>query len=97
MIWTSERETLFLLEKGLPFLGQSGEVYQVIDTSANSLYNVIEFSDGKDGFFVDSTAAVESDIRVSFKFLGACIEAGDRTFKIPPVRCHYKNTSSLKH
>jgi hypothetical protein len=28
LLWTSERETLFLLEKGLPFLGAAGESYQ---------------------------------------------------------------------
>jgi len=82
--WTSEKEVLFLMDKGLLGLPCTG-VFQDLNLDAGRLENLVEFSEGH--LRVGSTAAWddESERRVNFKF-GSC-EARwkDLAVPLPPV------------
>merc|ERR1719409_2272478 len=66
MAWTTEKEILFCVEKGL-FGLPCTDVYQTIDSSAGTLKNVIEFTD--QGFLkVDSNFKDQQGARFNFKF-----------------------------
>eukprot|EP00957_Ditylum_brightwellii_P052245 3962124-Ditylum_brightwellii.AAC.1 len=74
MLWTTEKETLFIAEKSAWFGKEVPDILQVIDVSEGTINNVIEFSqDGvPDGvFFVTGTLQVEGPQRMGFKFTGA--------------------------
>lgn len=85
LLWTTEKETLFIIKNAKFFNTAAGDVYQVIDTANNSLQNVITFP--PEGAFI-----VNSDIdwipgqpRVNFKFNGAALKLpGPKTVKLPP-------------
>lgn len=66
LLWTTEKEQLFII-KNAPFFGSAaGDVLQVIDVEKKTLNNVITFP--PDGvFFVRSDIQVESDQRVNFQ------------------------------
>ncbi|KAL3649431.1 putative plastid-lipid-associated protein 11, chloroplastic [Castilleja foliolosa] len=66
MLWTTEKEQLFII-KNAPILGTSaGDVLQVIDVDQRTLNNVITFP--PDGvFFVRSEIQVASTQRVDFR------------------------------
>jgi len=92
LVWTSERETLFLLEKG--FFGTSAtEAYQTIDVEARALGNIVEFVNGT-RFVVDSDITVQGEgeggdgVRVNFAFTSARLELAapvKATVPLPPV------------
>jgi len=72
LVWTSEKETLWLLENGIPLTRlEASESYQVIDVAAGTLSNVIEFYPGaageKEGTNngTDATAAFVVDASLS--------------------------------
>ena len=90
MVWTSERETLFLLERW-PGPGDTRrtttQAYQRIDVSARTLQNAVVFCNGNT-FAVDSTVTVDGDVRVNFVFDAARLELRrpfERTIPLPPV------------
>lgn len=68
MLWTTEKEQLYII-KNAPFFGtKAGDVLQVIDVEKRTLNNVITFP--PDGvFFVRSTIEVASSQRVNFRSL----------------------------
>ena len=86
LLWTTERETLFLLKSGLPFVGAAGESYQVIDVQAGTLSNVILFDDDRAAFVVRARCARDSRVRTSFKFTSAemHVPGRDAPFILPP-------------
>jgi len=82
LLWTTEKETLALVAGGV--LGRSvTEVFQLIDTGAGTLSNVIGFEGG--AFEVDSTCEPGTGIRVDFSFNAARVRFGDFALPLPPV------------
>ncbi|RDX93165.1 putative plastid-lipid-associated protein 11, partial [Mucuna pruriens] len=65
LLWTTEKEQLFIIDKAPLFGTRSGDVLQVIDVRERTLNNVITFP--PDGvFFVRSHIEVASPQRVNF-------------------------------
>ncbi|WVZ06901.1 hypothetical protein V8G54_020247 [Vigna mungo] len=65
LLWTTEKEQLFIIEKAPLFGTRAGDVLQVIDVQNGTLNNVITFP--PDGvFFVRSSIEVASSQRVNF-------------------------------
>lgn len=68
LLWTTEKEQLFIIQKAYLFGTQAGDVFQVIDVQNRTLNNVITFP--PDGvFFVRSSIEVASSQRVNFRFI----------------------------
>jgi PAP_fibrillin len=87
LVWTTEKETLFILKNAGLFGTNAGEVFQVIDTAAGTLQNVIEFPP-EGAFIVNSSLEWEGNgsARTNFKFNGAVINLpDDRQLNLPPV------------
>ena len=86
LLYTSERETLFLLKNGFPFLGAAGESYQVIDVEAGTLSNVILFGDAGAAVVVRARTKAENPVRTRFEFTAAELHVPGRKapFSIPP-------------
>lgn len=83
LIWTTEQETLFILEKAGLFGTKAGEVYQVIDVDELTLQNVITFPpDG--AFLVNSGISIAGDKRVDFKFNEAALKVNGNKIPFPP-------------
>eukprot|EP00963_Diacronema_lutheri_P011452 scaffold1401_cov330-Pavlova_lutheri.AAC.40 len=79
LLWTTEKETLFIFEK----FPSAGEAYQVIDVQESTLQNIIEFPpDG--AFTVDSVISITSPTRVDFRFEGARIQTKFGSIPLPP-------------
>ncbi|PSC71095.1 cytochrome P450 [Micractinium conductrix] len=84
LVWTTEKETLFILENARWFGTAAGEVYQVIDVAEQYLQNVITFP-LEGAFIVDSDIAIEGDQRTAFKFSGATLQLPlGRALSLPP-------------
>lgn len=68
LLWTTEKEQLFIIEKAYLFGTQAGDVLQVIDVERRLLNNVITFP--PDGvFFVRSSIEIASPQRVNFRYV----------------------------
>ncbi|XP_054784205.1 probable plastid-lipid-associated protein 11, chloroplastic isoform X2 [Prosopis cineraria] len=67
LLWTTEKEQLFIIEKAYLFGTQAGDVLQVIDVQNRSLNNVITFPPNG-VFFVRSNIEIASPQRVNFRF-----------------------------
>eukprot|EP00873_Tetraselmis_striata_P036818 jgi/Tetstr1/457082/TSEL_043743.t1 len=84
LLWTTEKETLFIVEKAGLFGTEAGEVYQVIDVEGGTLQNVITFPpDG--AFIVTSGVSVAGPQRMDFKFSAAKLKLPKRDIPFPPV------------
>lgn len=83
LLWTTEKEQLYII-KNAPFFGtKAGDVLQVIDVEKRTLNNVISFP--PDGvFFVRSTIEVASSLRVNFRFTSAVLRGKNWEFPLPP-------------
>ncbi|EEF50310.1 probable plastid-lipid-associated protein 11, chloroplastic [Ricinus communis] len=83
LLWTTEKEQLFIIEKA-PFFGsQAGDVLQVIDVGNMTLNNVITFP--PDGvFFVRSNIEIASSQRVNFRFTSAVLRGKSWEIPLPP-------------
>ena len=80
LLWTSERETLFLLETF-----QNSLAYQTIDEKAKTLRNAVEFSGGN-AFVVESEIEILDERKVEFTFLSAGLKFSNGfTLPVPPV------------
>ena len=80
LLWTSERETLFLLEK---FKGSTA--YQTINVKEKTLGNAVEFSGGNT-FLVESEIKIENETKVEFKFTSAGLKFSNGfMLPVPPV------------
>uniref|UniRef100_A0A2P2JAJ9 Plastid lipid-associated protein/fibrillin conserved domain-containing protein n=2 Tax=Rhizophora mucronata TaxID=61149 RepID=A0A2P2JAJ9_RHIMU len=83
MLWTTEKEQLFIIEKA-PFFGtQAGDVLQVIDAANGTLNNVITFPP-HGAFFVRSTIEIASPQRVNFRFTSAVLRGNNWEIPLPP-------------
>ncbi|GIL71736.1 hypothetical protein Vretimale_828 [Volvox reticuliferus] len=94
LVWTSEKETIFILERAPLFGTKAGAVYQVIDTGSSSggsnggsdsyLQNVITFPP-EGAFIVDSSLTVAGRQRVEFGFTAAKLKLpGGKALGLPP-------------
>mmetsp|Transcript_11414 Transcript_11414/g.27086 ORF Transcript_11414/g.27086 Transcript_11414/m.27086 type:complete len:222 (+) Transcript_11414:92-757(+) len=83
LLWTTEKETLFILDKAPLFGTKAGDVYQVIDVRRGLLQNVITFP--PDGAFI-VTASTEpvGPQRMEFKFTGAKLKLPAWDVPVPP-------------
>ncbi|KAK4267901.1 hypothetical protein QN277_024624 [Acacia crassicarpa] len=83
LLWTTEKEQLFIIEKAYLFGTQAGDVLQVIDVQNRTLNNVITFP--PDGvFFVRSNIEIASSQRVNFRFTSAVLRGKNWEFPLPP-------------
>ncbi|PWA34806.1 Plastid lipid-associated protein/fibrillin conserved domain-containing protein [Artemisia annua] len=83
LLWTTEKEQLFIIKNADFFGTEAGDVLQVIDVENKSLNNVITFP--PDGvFFVRSGIEIASDQRVNFRFTSAVLRGKDWEFPLPP-------------
>ncbi|XP_021280630.1 probable plastid-lipid-associated protein 11 isoform X1 [Herrania umbratica] len=83
LLWTTEKEQLFIIEKAHLFGTRAGDVLQVIDVEKKTLNNVITFP--PDGvFFVRSSIEVASSQRVNFKFTSAVLRGKSWEIPLPP-------------
>ncbi|KAI9094531.1 hypothetical protein K1719_026651 [Acacia pycnantha] len=83
LLWTTEKEQLFIIEKAYLFGTQAGDVLQVIDVQNSTLNNVITFP--PDGvFFVRSNIEIASSQRVNFRFTSAVLRGKNWEFPLPP-------------
>jgi hypothetical protein len=86
LLWTTERETLWILQNAGLFGTSAGEVYQVIDVASSRLNNVITFPP-EGAFVVDSgiEVAVGGPQRVGFTFDAArLLLPGGKEVGLPP-------------
>ncbi|XP_040874043.1 probable plastid-lipid-associated protein 11, chloroplastic isoform X3 [Glycine max] len=83
LLWTTEKEQLFIIEKAPLFGTRAGDVLQVIDVRERTLNNVISFP--PDGvFFVRSSIEVASPQRVNFRFTSAVLRGKNWEIPLPP-------------
>ncbi|KAF7825287.1 putative plastid-lipid-associated protein 11 [Senna tora] len=83
LLWTTEKEQLFIIEKAYLFGTQAGDVLQVIDVQNRTLNNVITFP--PDGvFFVRSNIEIASSQRMNFKFTTAVLRGKSWEVPLPP-------------
>eukprot|EP00216_Chloropicon_sp_CCMP2111_P005320 CAMPEP_0198238620 /NCGR_PEP_ID=MMETSP1446-20131203/4242_1 /TAXON_ID=1461542 ORGANISM="Unidentified sp, Strain CCMP2111" /NCGR_SAMPLE_ID=MMETSP1446 /ASSEMBLY_ACC=CAM_ASM_001112 /LENGTH=191 /DNA_ID=CAMNT_0043921077 /DNA_START=17 /DNA_END=589 /DNA_ORIENTATION=+ len=84
MLFTTEKETLFIL-KTAGFFGNKSEVFQTISVPLQKLQNLIRL-DSSSSFVVDSTISFEEDSdRANFSFTSASVSLpGKSRFELPP-------------
>ncbi|XP_027334817.1 probable plastid-lipid-associated protein 11, chloroplastic [Abrus precatorius] len=83
LLWTTEKEQLFIIEKAPLFGTRAGDVLQVIDVRKRTLNNVITFP--PDGvFFVRSGIEIASPQRVNFRFTSAVLRGKNWEMPLPP-------------
>ncbi|KAI4372695.1 hypothetical protein MLD38_010894 [Melastoma candidum] len=83
LLWTTEKEQLFIVEKAPIFGTEAGDVLQVIDVGAKSLNNVITFPP-HGAFLVRAGIEVVSKQRINFKFTSAALRSKDWEIPVPP-------------
>eukprot|EP00262_Sarcandra_glabra_P006504 TRINITY_DN18836_c0_g1_i1.p1 TRINITY_DN18836_c0_g1~~TRINITY_DN18836_c0_g1_i1.p1 ORF type:complete len:232 (-),score=19.73 TRINITY_DN18836_c0_g1_i1:191-886(-) len=83
MLWTTEKEQLFIIKNASLFGTETGDVLQVIDVESGRLNNVITFPPSG-VFFVRSSMEVVSPQRVNFRFMSAVLRGKDWEFPLPP-------------
>ncbi|KAK9085820.1 hypothetical protein Sjap_026231 [Stephania japonica] len=83
MLWTTEKEQLFIIKNASLFGTQAGDVLQVIDVEKRLLNNVITFPP-YGVFFVRSMIDPVSPQRVNFRFTSAVLRGKDWEFPLPP-------------
>ncbi|KAK9273184.1 hypothetical protein L1049_017991 [Liquidambar formosana] len=83
LLWTTEKEQLFIIEKAHLFGTQAGDVLQVIDVEKRALNNVITFPP-HGVFFVRSNIEIASPQRVNFRFTSAVLRGENWEFPLPP-------------
>ncbi|KAK2974638.1 hypothetical protein RJ640_020520 [Escallonia rubra] len=83
LVWTTEKEQLFIIKNAGFFGTRAGDVLQVIDVENRALNNVITFP--PDGvFFVRSNIEIASQQRVNFRFTSAVLRGKDWELPLPP-------------
>lgn len=83
MLWTTEKEQLFIVQNAGLFGTKAGDVLQVIDVDSLTLNNVITFPPSG-VFFVRSGIDIASKRRVNFRFTSAVLRGKDWEFPLPP-------------
>ncbi|XP_010053947.1 probable plastid-lipid-associated protein 11, chloroplastic isoform X1 [Eucalyptus grandis] len=83
LLWTTEKEQLYIIENARWFGTAAGDVLQVIDVEKKALNNVITFP--PDGvFFVRSGIEIASPQRVNFRFTSAVLRGRSWEIPLPP-------------
>ncbi|WOL10194.1 hypothetical protein Cni_G18948 [Canna indica] len=83
MLWTTEKEQLFIIKNAYLFGTRTGDVLQVIDVERRSLNNVITFPPSG-VFFVRSSIEAAPPQRVNFKFTSAVLRGSNWEIPLPP-------------
>ncbi|KAL5728325.1 putative plastid-lipid-associated protein 11 [Ranunculus cassubicifolius] len=83
MLWTTEKEQLFIIKNASFFGTKTGDVLQVIDVEKGVLNNVITFPPSG-VFFVRSSIEIASAQRVNFRFTSAVLRGENWEFPLPP-------------
>ncbi|KAL4599966.1 hypothetical protein ACB092_11G164700 [Castanea dentata] len=83
MLWTTEKEQLFIVENARLFGTAAGDVLQVIDVENKTLNNVITFPP-HGVFFVRSVIEIASPQRVNFRFTSAVLRGKNWEIPLPP-------------
>lgn len=83
MLWTTEKEQLFIIKNAFLFGTQTGDVLQVIDVEKCTLNNVITFPPSG-VFFVRSSIEPLPPQRVNFRFTSAVLRGMDWEVPLPP-------------
>lgn len=83
LLWTTEKETLFIFERAHIFGTEAGGTFQPIDVAGGTLRNVITFPPSG-AFVVDAAISVASRQRVEFRFSRAELRLPRRTIGVPP-------------
>ncbi|KAL9251484.1 putative plastid-lipid-associated protein 11, chloroplastic [Drosera capensis] len=83
MLWTTEKEQLYVIRNGPVFGTEAGDVLQVIDVKGRRLRNVITFPP-HGAFVVGSEIEVVSDQRVNFRFTSAVLRGKGWRIPLPP-------------
>ncbi|KAJ8748919.1 hypothetical protein K2173_013354 [Erythroxylum novogranatense] len=83
LLWTTEKEQLFIVEKAPLFGTKAGDVLQVIDVENKTLNNVITFPP-HGVFFVRSTIEIATSQRVNFRFTSAVLRGNNWKIPLPP-------------
>ncbi|OIW01087.1 hypothetical protein TanjilG_25195 [Lupinus angustifolius] len=83
LLWTTEKEQLFIVEKAYLFGTSAGDVLQVIDVENKTLNNVITFPP-YGVFFVRSGIEIASPQRVNFRFTSAVLRGKNWEIPLPP-------------
>ncbi|KAI3435994.1 hypothetical protein D9Q98_002051 [Chlorella vulgaris] len=92
LLWTTEKETLFILKRAPWLRTAAGDVFQVIDVEGASLQNVITFPP-EGAFIVNSSIEVVGPQRTSFQFTSATVQLPkDRKLQLPPFGAGWFDT-----
>ncbi|KAG0447368.1 hypothetical protein HPP92_028359 [Vanilla planifolia] len=83
MLWTTEKEQLFIIKNARLFGTETGDVLQVIDVEKGVLNNAITFPPSG-VFFVRSSIDPEPPQRVNFRFTSAVLRTGKGEIPLPP-------------
>ncbi|XP_072958543.1 probable plastid-lipid-associated protein 11, chloroplastic [Typha angustifolia] len=83
MLWTTEKEQLFIIKNANLFGTEAGDVLQVIDVERGTLNNVITFPPSG-VFFVRSSIEVAPPQRVNFRFTSAVLRGSSWEIPLPP-------------
>ncbi|XP_052194610.1 probable plastid-lipid-associated protein 11, chloroplastic isoform X1 [Diospyros lotus] len=83
LLWTTEKEQLYIIKNAGVFGTRAGDVLQVIDVENGALNNVITFPP-HGVFFVRSTIEISSPQRVNFKFTSAVLRGQNWELPLPP-------------
>ncbi|CAL9037997.1 probable plastid-lipid-associated protein 11, chloroplastic [Musa acuminata AAA Group] len=83
MLWTTEKEQLFIIKNAPLFGTRTGDVLQVIDVEKRSLNNVITFPPSG-VFFVRSSIEAAPPQRVNFRFTSAVLRGSNWEIPLPP-------------
>ncbi|CAI5961604.1 unnamed protein product [Closterium sp. NIES-65] len=83
LLWTTEKETLFIFKQAPLFSTTAGDTFQTIDVAKGTLSNTITFPPS--GMFdVSASIQVASAQRVTFQFTGARLVTASWTLPVPP-------------
>lgn len=84
LLWSTEKETQFIVKNAGIFGTEAGDIYQVIATQERRLQNVITFPPSG-MFMVDASIKPEPDSkRINFQFIAASLTVNLRKFSVPP-------------
>ncbi|PRW59761.1 cytochrome P450 [Chlorella sorokiniana] len=84
LLWTTEKETLWILKNAGLFGTAAGDVFQVVDVEGGLLQNVITFPP-EGAFIVDSAISTAGPQRTQFQFNAATVKLpAGRKLPLPP-------------
>lgn len=84
LLWTSEKETLFIAKYAGLFGTEAGDILQIIDVKGGNLQNVIEFPPSG-SFVVESGLEISGPQTCDFRFTKAFLNLPDKKIELPPT------------